>query len=94
MVRNKKALRMMDWRNAWCVEKMSMSLNLCTRAYLLAVDIRFNATKWISSDVDKDDYSMAAKATTKNRRRQQPGQANAKGPKNLDLRHMAATPRQ
>jgi hypothetical protein len=69
---------MMDWRNAVHVEKMSISLNFCTRAYPSAVDIWFNATTWISFDLDKDDYSSAAKARTKNGQRQQPGQANAK----------------
>jgi hypothetical protein len=78
MVRNGKAVGMMDWRNAGHVEKMSMSLNWCTRADPSAVEIWFNATTWISSDLDKDDDSNAAKAKTKNRPRQEPGHANAK----------------
>jgi hypothetical protein len=78
MVKNGKAVGMMDWRNAGHVENVSMSLNSCTRTYPSAVDIWFNATTWISSNFDKDDYSTAAKARTKNRRRQRPGQTNAK----------------
>jgi hypothetical protein len=69
---------MMDWRNAWHFEKVHMSLNVCTQAHPSAVDIWFNVTTWILSDLDKDDYSSVAKARTKDRRRQQPGQANAK----------------
>jgi hypothetical protein len=42
------------------------------------VDISFNATTSISSDLAKDDYSSGAKARTKNRRRRQPDEANAK----------------
>jgi hypothetical protein len=60
------------------VEKVITSLSFCTRAYPSAADIRFNATTRISSDLDKDDYSSAAKARTKNCRRQQPRQDNAK----------------
>jgi hypothetical protein len=78
MVRNGKAVGMMDWRNAGHAEKMPISLSFCTRAYRSAVDIWFNATIWISSDLDKDDYSSAAKARTKSHRRQQLGPANAK----------------
>jgi hypothetical protein len=77
VVRNGKAVGMIDWRNAGHVETVSVSQNSCTRAYPSAVDIRFKATTGISFDFDKDDYSNAAKARTKNRGRQQPGQANA-----------------
>jgi hypothetical protein len=67
IVMNGKAVGMMDWRNAGHVEKVSMSLGFCTRAYPLEVDIWFNATTWISSDLDMDNYSSAAKARTPTR---------------------------
>jgi hypothetical protein len=72
MVRNGKAVGMMNWRNAGQVKKPSMSLDFCMRVYPSPVDVSFNATAWISSGLDKDDYSRAAKARTKNRLRQQP----------------------
>jgi hypothetical protein len=84
---------MMDWIYAGYVEKVSMSLTFCTRAHPSAVDIWFNAMAWISSDLDKYDYSSAAKARTMSRRRPQPGQLNAKEPSKSELRHIAATPR-
>jgi hypothetical protein len=78
MARNGKAVGVLDWRNSGHVEKVSISLGFCARAYPSAADIWLNATTWISSELDKDDYSSAAKTRTKNRRRRQSGQANAK----------------
>jgi hypothetical protein len=73
MVRHGKAVGMMDWRNAGHVEKVSMSLKLCTRAHPSAVDIWFNAMIDISSDLDKDDYSSAAKPMQSDRKNRDSG---------------------